>query len=77
MCLTVTSNGLEEECLEQPADSKPKKKQKKKTEAPSEGTTTEETPLKKTTKKKRKLAVTAESPGKMSFNLKLTSCFYM
>lgn len=62
MCLTVDSNGLEEECSEEQAtdfktDDKSNKKQTKQAEVPSE-----ETPLKKK-KKKRKLAGTAESPG--------------
>ncbi|KAL7385196.1 hypothetical protein ABVT39_017362 [Epinephelus coioides] len=65
----VNSNGLAEECCEEPAavceaDSKPKKKQKKQLGVPLEGTTSEETSLKKKkTKKKRKLADTAESPA--------------
>lgn len=68
--MTVNSNGLEEQCCEEPAtgckaDIKPKKKQKKQTEVLLEGTTTEETlKKKKTKKKKRKLADTAESPGR-------------
>lgn len=79
MCLTVTTNGLQEECSEEPAtgcktDIKLKKKQKKQTGAPSDDVTTEETPLKG--KKKRKLGVTAESPGRSSSNLKLTSCLF-
>lgn len=80
MCLTVTTNGLQEECSEEPAagcktDIKLKKKQKKQIGAPSDDITTEETPLKGKKKKKRKLGVTAESPGRSS-NLKLTSCFF-
>ncbi|XP_049903958.1 ATP-dependent RNA helicase DDX18 [Epinephelus moara] len=65
----VNSNGLAEECCEEPAavckaDSKPKTKKKKQLGVPLEGTTSEETSLKKKkTKKKRKLADTAESPA--------------
>lgn len=65
----VKSNGLAEECCDEPAaacktNSKPKKNQKKQTDVPLEGTTTEETSVKKKkTKKKRKLADTVESPA--------------
>ncbi|XP_033472922.2 ATP-dependent RNA helicase DDX18 [Epinephelus lanceolatus] len=65
----VNSNGLAEECCEEPAavckaDNKPKKKQKKQLGVPLEGITSEQTSLKKKkTKKKRKLADTAESPA--------------
>lgn len=59
MCLTV--NGLEEKCCEEgetgcKTDSKPNP-----TDLPPEESTT---PLKKKAKKKRKLADTAEPPGK-------------
>uniref|UniRef100_A0AAQ5XM90 ATP-dependent RNA helicase n=1 Tax=Amphiprion ocellaris TaxID=80972 RepID=A0AAQ5XM90_AMPOC len=62
------SNGLEDECCEEPAaagktDAELKKKQAKKVEGPMEGTTTKETPLKKKKKKKRKLTDTDEPPG--------------
>lgn len=75
MCLTVTTNGLREECSEEKTDIKLKKKQKKQIEAPSGGVTAEETPLKGKKKKKRKLGVTAGSPGKRSSNLKLACLF--
>ncbi|XP_023119436.1 ATP-dependent RNA helicase DDX18 [Amphiprion ocellaris] len=66
--LTVGSNGLEDECCEEPAaagktDAELKKKQAKKVEGPMEGTTTKETPLKKKKKKKRKLTDTDEPPA--------------
>nr|XP_020488829.1 ATP-dependent RNA helicase DDX18-like [Labrus bergylta] len=61
---TVNSNGLKEECCEDPdTEIEPKKKQQKKKqiEKADEGTTTEESSQKK--KKKRKLADKAESPA--------------
>ncbi|XP_060909970.1 ATP-dependent RNA helicase DDX18 isoform X2 [Labrus mixtus] len=64
---TVKSNGLKEECCEDPhtaADTEiePKKK-KQQIEKADEGTTTEESSQKKKKKKKRKLADKAESPA--------------
>ncbi|XP_023273401.1 ATP-dependent RNA helicase DDX18 [Seriola lalandi dorsalis] len=68
MCLSVNSNGLEEDCCEKPAaackaDRKPKKKQKKQNGEPVEGTSTEKTLAQKKKKKKRKLTDTNESPA--------------
>ncbi|KAF3695174.1 ATP-dependent RNA helicase DDX18 [Channa argus] len=58
----ISSNGLQEECCEEPAPSC-KAGKKKQNELPAEDSITEQTPLKKKKKKKRKLADNAESPA--------------
>lgn len=59
MCLTV--NGLEEKCCEEAATGCKTDSKTNPTDLPPEESTT---PLKKKAKKKRKLADTAEPPGK-------------
>ncbi|KAM3607458.1 uncharacterized protein V6R79_008059 [Siganus canaliculatus] len=65
---TVNSNGLKEECCEEPASNckpvnKQKKNLKKQPAAAGKGTTPEDASLKKKKKKKRKLPETSESPA--------------
>ncbi|KAK2839434.1 hypothetical protein Q5P01_013174 [Channa striata] len=64
----VSSNGLHEECCEEPASSckvnkESKKKPKAQKELAAEQTSATQTPLKKKKKKKRKLTDNAESPA--------------
>ncbi|XP_008284273.1 ATP-dependent RNA helicase DDX18 [Stegastes partitus] len=66
--LTVNSNGLKEDCCDEPVtaammDREPKKKQTEQVEGPVEGSPTEGAPLKKKKKKKRKLTEIGEPPA--------------